>query len=536
MPGLERPGDASGAETRTDFRWLMSSDVCKHCTHAGCLDVCPTGALFRTEFGTVVVQQDICNGCGYCVSGCPYGVIERREGDGRAWKCTLCYDRLHDGLEPACAKACPTDSIQFGPLDELRERAAQRVEELHERGVTEARLYGHDPNDGVGGDGAFFLLLDEPEVYGLPPDPVVPTRDAGAMWKYAGMAASALVGIAVSSFVGRESRDANGIHAQRTDTVGTREQLAVPRAEFRSYYGRQILKTPAWNWMIAAYLFLGGLSGGSAMLAAGADLTGRPGLRRVSRVGALASILASLYFLVADLGRPERFHHMLRVAKPSSPMSMGTWILSAYGPGAAVAAGAELMPGRLRRTRLGRLVGWLARPAGLWAAATAPGVASYTAVLLSQTAVPAWQEAHPYLPFVFTGSAAASGGGLGMLLAPVGRGQARRGGWRWSGAGLEVAASRLMEQRLGLVGGGVHDGKGAPTAEVVGALDGRRGAGRGSGGPKPAGVGGVRGCAAGGECAAAVRRFRGRRGVNARSEICGGSATATPRRGSTRPR
>ena len=203
MPGFSRPGDTSGAEARTDFRWLMSSDVCKHCTHAGCLDVCPTGALFRTEFGTVVVQHDICNGCGYCVSGCPYGVIERREGDGRAWKCTLCYDRLHDGLEPACAKACPTDSIQFGVLDELRERAALRVEELHSRGVTEARLYGHDPNDGVGGDGAFFLLLDEPEVYGLPPDPVVPTRDAGAMWRFAGMAASAFVGIAVSAFMGR---------------------------------------------------------------------------------------------------------------------------------------------------------------------------------------------------------------------------------------------------------------------------------------------------------------------------------------------
>jgi formate dehydrogenase iron-sulfur subunit len=196
------PVDTTPPDT-PEFRWLMASDVCKHCTHAGCLDVCPTGALFRTEFGTVVVQQDICNGCGYCVSACPYGVIERREGDGRAWKCTLCYDRLHDGLEPACAKACPTDSIQFGPLDELRERAALRVEELHARGVPEARLYGHDPNDGVGGDGAFFLLLDEPEVYGLPPDPVVPTRDAAAMWRYAGMAASALVAAAVSAFVGR---------------------------------------------------------------------------------------------------------------------------------------------------------------------------------------------------------------------------------------------------------------------------------------------------------------------------------------------
>src|SRR5665647_2110677 len=118
-----------------DLRWLMSSDVCKHCTHAGCLDVCPTGALFRTEFGTVVVQEDICNGCGYCVPACPFGVIDRREGDGRAWKCTLCYDRLKGDQTPACAKACPTESIQFGPVEELRGRAAARVEQLHEQGV-----------------------------------------------------------------------------------------------------------------------------------------------------------------------------------------------------------------------------------------------------------------------------------------------------------------------------------------------------------------------------------------------------------------
>jgi formate-dependent nitrite reductase membrane component NrfD len=228
-----------------------------------------------------------------------------------------------------------------------------------------------------------------------------------------------------------------------------REQLAVPKAEFRSYYGRPILKKPVWNWMIAAYLFSGGLSAGSSMLAAGADLTGRRGLRKVSRIGSLISILASLYFLIGDLGRPGRFHHMLRVAKPSSPMSMGTWMLSAYGPGAGVAGVAELMPKRLARTRLGRLATWLARPAGVWAAATAPGVASYTAVLLSQTAVPAWREAHLYLPFVFTGSAAASGAGLGMLLGPIEEsGPARR--MAALGAGMEVAASRMMEQRLGL--------------------------------------------------------------------------------------
>ena len=124
-------GDGAGPNAP---RWLMASDVCKHCTHAACLDVCPTGALIRTEFGTVVVQEDVCNGCGYCVSACPYGVIDQREDDGRVWKCTMCYDRLGGGLEPACATACPTKSIQYGDLDELRERAAARVEELHDAG------------------------------------------------------------------------------------------------------------------------------------------------------------------------------------------------------------------------------------------------------------------------------------------------------------------------------------------------------------------------------------------------------------------
>ncbi|SEF16222.1 4Fe-4S dicluster domain-containing protein [Streptomyces sp. Ag109_O5-10] len=201
VDGAPDHGDGGGDDGGGgDLRWLMSSDVCKHCTHAACLDVCPTGALFRTEFGTVVVQEDICNGCGYCVPACPYGVIEQRPSDGRVFKCTLCYDRLGAGQEPACAKACPTESIQFGPLDELRERAALRVDQLHEQGVTDARLYGHDPDDGVGGDGAFFLLLDEPEVYGLPPAPVVTTRDLPAMWKHAGVAALSLLGGAAACF------------------------------------------------------------------------------------------------------------------------------------------------------------------------------------------------------------------------------------------------------------------------------------------------------------------------------------------------
>jgi formate dehydrogenase iron-sulfur subunit len=196
--GATGPADAEGSD---DPRWLMSSDVCKHCTEAACLDVCPTGALMRTEFGTVVVQDDVCNGCGYCVSACPFGVIGRRESDGGAHKCTLCYDRLDDGLLPACAKACPTESIQFGPLDELRERAQQRVAELHDAGRPEAQLYGADPGDGIGGAGAFFLLLDQPEVYGLPPDPVVPTRDLPRMWRHAGIAAASLAVAAVAACV-----------------------------------------------------------------------------------------------------------------------------------------------------------------------------------------------------------------------------------------------------------------------------------------------------------------------------------------------
>jgi formate dehydrogenase iron-sulfur subunit len=209
-PEVTLPDGTAGE--KPDFRWLMSSDVCKHCTHAACLDVCPTGSLFRTEFGTVVVQEDICNGCGYCVPACPYGVIDRRRGDtdgkavlneGVAQKCTLCYDRLTADQTPACAQACPTESIQYGDLDELRERANERVAKLHDAGIMDARLYGNDPEDGVGGTGAFFLLLDEPEVYGFPPDPVVTTKDLPHMFNRATTAAAALLVGAVVSFLGR---------------------------------------------------------------------------------------------------------------------------------------------------------------------------------------------------------------------------------------------------------------------------------------------------------------------------------------------
>ena len=179
-------------------RWLMQSDVCKHCANAPCLEACPTGAIIRTEFDTVYVQQDICNGCGYCVVACPFGVISRDElGDHMAHKCTLCYDRLKDGMEPACAKACPTDSIQFGEVDQLKVHARERLGDLHRRGVAEARLYGVDDNILDGELNSFFLLLDQPEVYNLPENPSRPSNNVApaSFWTIVAAMVLGLLGI-----------------------------------------------------------------------------------------------------------------------------------------------------------------------------------------------------------------------------------------------------------------------------------------------------------------------------------------------------
>ncbi|MBC7374394.1 MAG: polysulfide reductase NrfD [Frankiales bacterium] len=235
----------------------------------------------------------------------------------------------------------------------------------------------------------------------------------------------------------------------------------VPDAEFTSYYGRPIVKASPWEADIPAYLFMGGVAAGSSLLAAGADLTGRPAMRRTSRVGALVALLLSMVALVHDLGRPSRFHHMLRVVKVTSPMSVGTWLLTVYGPFAGLAGASELrrlLPARVREGVLGRLLGAAGRPAGLVAAVVAPTIASYTAVLLSDTATPTWHDAHRHLPFVFVGSASAAAGGLAMIAAPVAEtAPARR--LAIGGALLELAVEHKMEQAMGLTAEPLHQGQ-----------------------------------------------------------------------------
>jgi formate dehydrogenase iron-sulfur subunit len=191
---------------RRDGRWLMMSDVCKHCVQAGCMEVCPTGAIIRTEFDTVVIQSDACNGCRNCIAACPFGVIDVNPVSGTAQKCTLCYDRMKVGLEPACAKACPTQSINFGPIADLKKMAQARLGQLEKAGETRAQLYGADEKM-LGGLNSFYLLVDKPEVYGLPPDPKLPSRNLrlSALWSTLGAVAVAILG--VFSFRERGGRD-----------------------------------------------------------------------------------------------------------------------------------------------------------------------------------------------------------------------------------------------------------------------------------------------------------------------------------------
>jgi formate dehydrogenase iron-sulfur subunit len=203
VEGQLEPG--FGGNSGDHLSWEFSSDVCKHCENAGCLEACPTGAIVRTEFGGVFVQPDVCNGCGYCVVSCPFGVVQRNAEDGRAFKCTFCYDRQKVGLKPACAQACPTESIKFGSLDQLRVNAVERMKELKSRGIDDAQVY--DPQySSVEGIHAFFILRGDPRQYNLPPNPEVPTKYLKAGWTSSAIAAGLLLVGSVFAFLGSARR------------------------------------------------------------------------------------------------------------------------------------------------------------------------------------------------------------------------------------------------------------------------------------------------------------------------------------------
>lgn len=194
VPGL-------GGNSPEAFSWGFSSDVCKHCENAGCLEACPTGAIVRTEFGGVFIQPDVCNGCAYCVVACPFGVVEKRPEDGRAFKCTFCYDRQKDGLQPACSTACPTESIKFGDIDDLRAMAHERVRKLNELGFDDVHLY--DPvESSVAGTHAIFVVRGDPRTYNLPPQPEVPTVYLREGWTSAALAGGVMIAATFLAFLG----------------------------------------------------------------------------------------------------------------------------------------------------------------------------------------------------------------------------------------------------------------------------------------------------------------------------------------------
>jgi len=203
VEGLPEPG--MGGNGPESSAWNFSSDVCKHCENAGCLEACPTGALVRTEFGTVFLQPDVCNGCGYCVVTCPFGVVDKDREDGRAFKCTFCYDRQKADLKPACAKVCPTESIQFGELEDLRQRARGRVAELKKRGVEDAVVY--DPlESNVGGAHAMFIVRGDPRTYNLPHNPEVPTAYLRRGWTSVAITSGVVLAGTLLAFLSSRAR------------------------------------------------------------------------------------------------------------------------------------------------------------------------------------------------------------------------------------------------------------------------------------------------------------------------------------------
>ena len=506
----------------------MSSDVCKHCTHAACLDVCPTGALFRTEFGTVVVQDDICNGCGYCVPACPYGVIDQREDDGRACKCTLCYDRLGDGLDAGLREGLPdrVDPVRRRSTSCASGPTAGVADAARSRASTEARLYGDDPDDGVGGDGAFFLLLDEPEVYGLPPDPVVTTRDLPR-----DVAARRASAAARRWPAPRSSRRSWAAPMTAAGDRGAGAAAAsgrwCPTPSSRSYYGRPILKAPTWKAPdIPATCSSAAWPAPRRCWPPAPTLTGRPALRRGRparrarrdrrcRVGAL----------VHDLGRPARFLNMLRVFKPTSPMSVGSWILAAFGPLAGRRRGVRELTGIAARAS-GAAAAARRRPCSARPSRPTPRCCSPTPPCRPGTRRTAsCRSCSP-------ARAASAAGGLGLLAAAPGEAGparrlavARRGASSSSPSGGSIR--RLAAARAGMPWPSPTDRAGpARLMRRRRGADRRRPGRRAARAAQPGRCRAVRRGAAGRLGADPVRRLRGRHGLGPGPEVHGRAPAA----------
>ena len=416
--------------------WLFNSDVCKHCTAAPCQEACPTGALIRNEFDDVYVQADICNGCGYCVVACPFGVLGRSKADGAVHKCTLCYDRQKDGIEPACAKSCPTDSIQFGPVSQLRERANRRVAELHARGQEQAYLYGSEDAGEYKRLNAFFLLTDEPAAYNLPPAPrrpssahaaALPVERRGRHWPERRQRLGARPRREGRLMAWRDLPVRTAREGQRAEAEAGAEQdgqrgAAVVHTR-DAYRDVPILAQPTWGREIAAYFFLGGVSAGATVLGSMAAITGHARyvqLTRTAHYVAFATLLPCPVFLIADLGKPSRFHHMLRIFKPSSPMNLGAWTLTVHG-GMATLTVARMLAAEGKLPVAGGLVRLM--PERLLAAGAVPSalaLGGYTGVLLGTTSVPVWFKS-PLLGALFMASSFSTGIAAVSLVAEVTR-------------------------------------------------------------------------------------------------------------------
>ncbi len=365
-------------------RWLMMSDVCKHCVEAPCVEACPTGSLIYNEFGAVYVQQDICNGCAYCVVACPFGVIDRNREDGGAYKCTLCYDRQKDGMTPACAKSCPTESIQFGPVSWLREKARRACAR-----IACARR-----------DGCLSLRRRIQWRIQCAERLLSAERQAGCIQSPGGAAAPRDQHEAELSgeLCGRRRFSGN-----LRDLLPQRGQVMAPAVTIEGYYGLPMLKRPLWKWEIALYFFAEGISSGSYILGSMADLAEcrrYANFVRNARYLSLAALLPCPALLVADLGRPARFHHMLRVFKPRSPMNMGAWALTAFAGPVTLLALAEAT--RLRRSPA-RAVTLAGLPFALF-------MLGYPGVLLSTTSIPVWSQTR-WLGAVLGSSSLASAAG-----------------------------------------------------------------------------------------------------------------------------